>query len=185
MRAERSAIGFWLYLMTDCVLFAGLFSVYAILHINTYGGPGPKELFNAGNVIMQTMLLLASSYACGLAVLRVRSGERSKAIFWLCLTFILGASFLALEIKEFGDLLVGGNGFTRSGFLSAYFTLVGAHGLHILVGLIWIVVMTVQLILKGLTEHTARRLSLFSMFWHFLDVVWIFIFSTVYLMGVA
>lgn len=184
-RAERSTIGFWLYIMTDCVLFASLFAVYAILHVNTFGGPGPKELFHPGSVLAETLLLLASSYACGLSVLRARNGERFKAIFWLVLTFALGVGFLALELTEFGDLIATGNSFSRSGFLSAFFTLVGTHGAHITIGLIWIAVMVTQLFQKGLTPHTARRLTLFSLFWHFLDVVWIFIFSTVYLMGAA
>lgn len=184
-RAERSSIGFWLYLMTDCILFASLFAVYAILHVNTFGGPGPKELFHPGGVLAETLLLLASSYACGLAVLRARAGEKAKAIFWLVVCFALGVSFLTLEIGEFAELIAEGNSFTRSGFLSAFFTLVATHGMHITIGLIWIAVMVAQLMLKGLTPHTARRLTLFSLFWHFLDVVWIFIFSTVYLMGVA
>lgn len=184
-RAERANIGFWLYLMTDCILFASLFAVYAILHINTFGGAGPKELFHPGAVLAETLLLLGSSYACGLAVLRARTGERAKAIFWLIFTFALGAGFLALELSEFTQLIADGNSFTRSGFLSAFFTLVGTHGLHITIGLIWIGVMVAQLTRKGLTRNTARRLTLFSLFWHFLDVVWIFIFSTVYLMGVA
>lgn len=184
-RIERSSIGFWLYLMTDCVLFASLFAVYAILHLNTFGGPGPKELFHPSGVLAETLLLLASSYACGLAVLRARANERTKAMFWLGLTFVLGAGFLAMEISEFTQLIVEGNSFTRSGFLSSFFTLVATHGIHIAIGLMWIVVMITQLSIKGLTPNTTRRLTLFSLFWHFLDVVWIFIFSTVYLMGVA
>lgn len=184
-RAERSSIGFWLYLMTDCVVFACLFAVYAILHVNTFGGPGPKELFNPGAVLAQTVILLASSYACGIALLRARAGEKTKVIFWLGLTFALGTGFVAMELIEFTKLIAEGNSFTQSGFMSAFFTLVGVHGLHIIIGLIWIATMIAQIIIKGLTPHTARRLLLFSLYWHFLDVVWIFIFSTVYLMGVV
>ena len=184
-RSERTSIGFWLYLMTDCVLFGTLFAVYAILQANTFGGPGPKELFEPGAILAETMLLLTSSYACGLAVLRARAGDKVKAIFWLVVTFALGTGFVAMEISEFAHLIAEGNSYTRSGFLSAFFTLVGTHGAHITIGLIWIAVMIAQLLRRGLTPHTTRRLLLFSLFWHFLDVVWIFIFSTVYLMGVV
>lgn len=184
-RLQRNGIGFWLYLMTDCVLFASLFATYGVLHGNTFGGPGAGALFHLSQVFLETLILLASSYACGVAVLRARSGETVLTVFWLAVTFALGATFLGIEVHEFADLIASGNGPSRSGFLSSFFTLVATHGIHIAIGLIWILTMAGQIATKGLSEHVVRRLTLFGLFWHFLDVVWIFIFTAVYLLGVA
>ena len=175
--------GFWVYIMTDCVLFASLFATYAVLHGNTNGGPSGRELFSLPYILTETFLLLTSSFTCGLAMLAMHRGHIRKLATWLGVTFILGASFLAMELTEFHHLAVDGNSWHRSGFLSSYFTLVGTHGLHITVGLLWMLILVWQLRQRGLTSNSVRRLTLLSMFWHFLDIVWIFIFTIIYLLG--
>ena len=180
---EKTTLGFWVYIMTDCVLFASLFAVYAVLHGNTFGGPGGRELFKLPYVLIETMALLTSSFTCGLALLAAQQRDRSQVLMWLGITFLLGATFLGLELTEFRNLVVDGNSWRRSGFLSSYFTLVGAHGLHITFGLIWMAVVGWFTVKKGLTATVRKRLQLLSLFWHFLDVVWIFIFTIVYLFG--
>lgn len=180
---DKTSFGFWVYIMTDCVLFATLFATYAVLHNNTNGGEDAGELFSLPFVLTETMLLLTSSFTCGLAIIAMQRGQAKQVLLWLAATFVLGASFLGMEIYEFAHLAAEGNSWTRSAFLSAFFTLVGTHGLHILVGLLWITVLGVQVTRRGLRPATTRRLTIFSLFWHFLDVVWIFIFTMVYLMG--
>jgi cytochrome o ubiquinol oxidase subunit 3 len=181
----KATFGFWVYLMTDCVLFATLFATYAVLHKNTYGGPGGQELFDLPFVAIETLLLLTSSFTCGLAILATHSRKRRQVLTWLGITFLLGLAFLGMELWEFAHLAHEGNGWQRSGFLSAFFTLVGTHGLHILTGLLWIAVLMVHVAKRGFVGGTIRRLTIFSLFWHFLDIVWIFIFTLVYLMGAA
>lgn len=180
---SKTVFGFWVYLMTDCVLFAGLFATYAVLHNNTFGGPDGKELFSLPYVLAETMILLLSSYSCGLAILAVKRNAKKAALWLFFLTFCLGLAFLAMELIEFHKLIEEGNNWQRSGFLSSYFTLVGTHGLHITVGLIWIAVMIMKVSKMGLNEVNTKRLTLMSLFWHFLDVIWIFIFTIVYLLG--
>jgi cytochrome o ubiquinol oxidase subunit 3 len=180
---SRSLFGFWVYLMTDCVLFASLFATFAVLRNNTFGGPGGKELFSLPYVLTETLILLTSSFSCGLATLAARRGRKQQTLLWLGLTFLLGAAFLGMELTEFHHLAAEGNSWRRSGFLSAFFTLVGTHGLHITAGLTWMAVMMFKIARKGLYDANLRRLTMLSMFWHFLDVVWIFIFTVVYLMG--
>ena len=182
---STTKLGVWIYLMTDCVLFATLFATYAVLRGNTYGGPGGGELFDMPFVLAETLILLTSSFTSGLAMLAVHQKNVRQIVIWLIATFALGAAFLGLELSEFAKLAGEGHSWQASAFLSAFFTLVGTHGLHITAGLVWLSVMLWQLRRKGLTAHTSRQLGLFSMFWHFLDVVWIFIFTIVYLMGVA
>ena len=169
--------------MTDCVLFASLFATYAVLHNNTFGGPGGDELFSLPFVLVETLILLTSSFTAGLAVLALHGRKKAQVLGWLAVTFALGIAFLSLEISEFAQLVAEGNSWQRSGFLSAFFTLVATHGLHIATGLLWLIVVFVQTLRSGLTPSTAQRLTLFSLFWHFLDVVWIFIFTIVYMMG--
>ncbi len=181
---EKTVFGFWVYLMTDCVLFASLFATYAVLRNNVYGGSTGSTLFDLPMVLVETMILLASSFTCGLAYYWARRGNVNQAVIWNVITFLLGALFLAIEFREFHTLVAEGNSWQRSGFLTSFFTLVGTHGAHILVGLIWLAVMIRQIMSKGLTRHVMRRLTLFGMYWHFLDLVWIFIFTIVYLMGV-
>lgn len=180
---EKTVLGFWAYLMTDCVLFASLFAVYAVLHGNAFGGPNGHELFKLPYVLVETMALLTSSFTCGLAMIAAQKRDKSQVLFWLGVTFVLGLTFLGLELSEFHHMVLDGNSWRRSGFLSSYFTLVGTHGLHITFGLIWMAVTSVFISKRGLTEGTLKRLTLLSLFWHFLDIVWIFIFTIVYLFG--
>lgn len=182
---RKTTFGFWVYLMTDCVLFATLFATYAVLHNNTFGGPSGRDIFDMPFVLTETMILLTSSFTCGLGLLAAYRGNRSQVINWFAITFLLGLAFLGMEVYEFQHLYHEGYGWDRSGFLSAFFTLVGTHGLHITTGLIWIGVSIYQVSKFGLNELIVKRLAMLSLFWHFLDVVWIFIFTFVYLMGVS
>lgn len=176
--------GFWIYLMSDCILFACLFATYAVLVNGTAGGPAGKDIFELPFVFAETMLLLLSSITFGFGMLAMNKNKVSAVNTWLLVTFILGAGFIAMEIYEFHHLIVNDAGPDRSGFLSAFFTLVGTHGIHVTSGLIWIIVMMVLISKKGLTERNRTRLMCLSLFWHFLDVVWICVFTVVYLMGV-
>lgn len=180
---DKAIFGFWVYLMTDCILFATLFATYAILHKNTYGGEGAHELFSMPFVLGETLILLTSSFTCGLGLLAARRGDKNQVISWFIVTFLLGLTFLGMEIHEFANLFHEGNSWQRSGFLSAFFTLVGTHGLHITSGLIWMGVLLGQVLRLGVKPFLVRRLTLLSLFWHFLDIVWIFIFTIVYLSG--
>ncbi|HVX58499.1 MAG TPA: cytochrome o ubiquinol oxidase subunit III [Candidatus Saccharimonadales bacterium] len=182
---EKTLFGFWVYIMTDCVLFACLFATYAVLRANTFGGPGGQELFSLPFVLSETLILLSSSYSMGLAVLAARAKDKQMVMRWLAVTFVLGAMFLGLELHEFAKLAHEGNSWRRSGFLSAFFTLVGTHGLHITSGLIWMGVMMTRIRQAGLNKISVKRLSMLSLFWHFLDIIWIFIFTIVYLFGVV
>jgi cytochrome o ubiquinol oxidase subunit 3 len=179
----KTPFGFWVYLMTDCLLFASLFATYAVLHNNTVGGESSRELFSLPFVLTETLILLTSSFTCGLAILAAHRADKTKVLYWLAITAALGLAFLGMEVSEFHKLAIEGNSWHRSGFLSAFFTLVGTHGLHILTGLLWLSVLCWQLLKKGFAGNMVKRLTLFSMFWHFLDIIWIFIFTIVYLMG--
>ena len=181
--SSKTLLGFWVYLMTDCVLFASLFATYAVLQNNTYGGPSGKQIFDLPNIFIETLLLLTSSFTTGLVMLAVKKRNKNMVLFWLTITGIFGAFFLNLEITEFRIMVLAGNSWRSSAFLSSFFTLVGTHGLHILAGLLWAGVLAFQLIAKGLSQNLSRRLHLFSLFWHFLDIIWIFIFTIVYLRG--
>ncbi|GGG59627.1 cytochrome o ubiquinol oxidase subunit III [Paenibacillus radicis (ex Gao et al. 2016)] len=177
--------GFWIYLMTDVLIFGTFFAAYIVLRGNTNGGPGPAELFELNGIIVSTFLLLASSYTCGLAVLAMNKGKKRALMGWLAFTAILGAAFIGLEITEFTHLVQEGATMGTSAFLSAFYTLVGTHGLHVCIGLIWMVAVILQLASKGITPVMKRKVQTISLFWHFLDVVWIFVFTVVYLMGVS
>jgi len=182
---SKTILGFWIYLMTDCLLFATFFATYAVLKNETFGGPSSRDLFSLQTTFAETMILLFSSVACGFAMLASLKKNGSKQVLmWLGVTFLLGASFLAIELNEFSQLIHEGNSWTRSAFLTSFFSLVGTHGLHISVGLLWIIVVMAQVAYQGINVITFRRLIVFSMFWHFLDLIWIFIFTFVYLMGV-
>ena len=181
---EQRAFGFWLYLMSDAIIFALLFATYAVMVANTAGGPAGKTLFSLPNAFAETLLLLFSSLTFGLATLAAKSTKRAGVLAWLLVTFVLGLGFVGLEIREFSGLVQAGAGPDRSGFLSAFFTLVGTHGLHVTFGLIWILIMTSQVVIKGLSVPVTSRLFRLGLFWHFLDIVWIGIFSFVYLPGV-
>lgn len=181
---NKTVFGFWVYLMTDLVLFGSLFATFAILRNNTAGGPGSAELFSLPFVLLETMLLLTSSFSAGLGQLAARRGNVRQVIVWFSLTFVLGAAFLGLEMYEFSHLIAEGHSWAQSGFLSAFFTLVGTHGAHIACGLLWMLVLIIRTAQRGITPSNLKRLSLLSLFWHMLDVVWIFIFTIVYLLGV-
>jgi cytochrome o ubiquinol oxidase subunit 3 len=180
----NQAFGFWIYLMTDLVLFGALFATYAVLGRSYAGGPTGKDLFDLYYTFGETILLLFSSAACGLAMLALHDGRRNWVLTWVPVTFLLGLGFVGMEINEFHGMVAAGNGPDRSAFLSAFFTLVGTHGTHVTFGLIWMTVLMVQVVTKGLTPPVQSRLMRWSMFWHFLDIVWIGIFTFVYLMGV-
>ncbi len=181
---SKTYMGFWIYLMSDCLIFATLFATYAVLKNSTFGGPTSKDIFELSTAFTETMILLASSVTCGFAVLASLKNKWKSVLVWLGLTFLLGASFLAIELHEFYGLISEGNSWQRSAFLSGFFALVGTHGLHVTFGLLWLIVMAAQIFYQKINKDTFRRLVLFSLFWHFLDLVWIFIFTFVYLMGV-
>lgn len=181
--SEKVGLGFWLYLMTDCILFASLFATYLVLRGNTANGPTPSEIFSLPYVLVETLLLLTSSFIAGLALLALQRGKRQLTLILLVITGILGASFLVMELTEFRHLVLDGHSWSQSAFLSSYFTLVGTHGLHITAGLIWLAVLIGLIYKRRTSASNIRRLTLFSLFWHFLDIVWIFIFSVVYLLG--
>lgn len=180
---SRKTLGFWVYLMTDCVLFATLFATFAVLRTATAGGPAGSDIFDLDFVLIETMILLTSSFTVGLAMLAAERGYRYQSLIWLVVTFALGATFLGMELWEFNHLIAEGHGWQQSAFLSSYFVLVGTHGIHIAIGLLWMAVMILRLIQRNFKETDVRRLSLLSLFWHFLDIIWIFIFSFVYLIG--
>jgi len=178
---SRTYFGFWTYLMTDCVLFATLFATYAVLHNNTYGGPSGRELFSLPFALTESLILLTSSFTCGLSMLGAHRNEKSKVIGWFAVTFLLGICFLAMEWHEFAKLVREGNSWRSNAFLSSYFTLVGTHGLHVAIGLLWMVILLIPVMRRGLRPVSIKRLTCLRLFWHFLDVVWIFIFTFVYL----
>ena len=191
---STTTFGFWAYLMTDLVLFASLFATYAVLHANTFGGPSGKDIFSANFVLLETLILLTSSFTMGLSMLAVHNYRaeqvsdqkkaKARVLRGMFVTALLGIAFVSLEFSEFARLVVSGSGPQTSAFLSSYFTLVGTHGLHIVVGLIWMIVLMAAIMKRGLTESNSRKLLLLSTFWHFLDLVWIFIFTIVYLLGI-
>jgi cytochrome o ubiquinol oxidase subunit 3 len=183
--AGKTPLGFWIYLMSDCVLFASIFAGFVVLRDNLNGGPAGRELFDLSFVAVETALLLVSSLTYGMAMIAANAGNLRTVFVWLALTFLCGVGFVSMEVHEFSKLIAEGAGPDRSGFLSAFFTLVGTHGLHVTSGLVWMGVMFVQLALRGLTAVNRTRLLLLSLFWHFLDIVWIGVFSIVYLMGAA
>lgn len=180
-----TVFGFWLYLMTDCIIFASLFAVFAVMSHEFAGGPTGKELFELPGVALETALLLISSITYGFAMLGAYNRNKSATVGWLVLTFLLGAGFIALEMREFAHLIADGAGPDRSAFLSSFFTLVGTHGLHVSLGLIWMAVLIFQVMGKGgLSDKMITRLACLSLFWHFLDVIWICVFTFVYLVSV-
>jgi cytochrome o ubiquinol oxidase subunit 3 len=182
---SKSILGFWIYLMTDCVLFASLFATFIVLRNNTFDGPGGNEIFSMPYVFAETVILLTSSFTAGLAMLALHAKDNSKLLIWLSVTFVLGLAFLGMELNEFSNLYNEGNSWRRSGFLTAFFTLVGTHGLHITSGLIWLAVLMAKIYKHGIKGPMVKRLTMFSLFWHFLDIVWIFIFTIVFLMGAS
>lgn len=180
---DKTVFGFWVFLMSDFILFATLFATYAVLHNNTFGGPSAAELFSLPFTLTQTLILLTASFASAPALIAAHRHEKNKVVLWLTLIFLLGISFMVMEGAEFMRLVHQGNTWQRSAFLSAFFNLVGTHGIHVIIGLLWIAVLLVQIFRRGLTPVFLKRLTCLRLFWHFLNIIWIFIFTFVYLMG--
>lgn len=180
---QMTVFGFWLYLMTDCILFASIFATYAVLSGNFAGGPSGHDIFELNYVLGETALLLFSSITFGFAMLQMYKGNKGGVLAWLAVTWLLGAGFIGMEVNEFHLLISEGFGPSRSGFLSGFFALVGTHGLHVTAGLIWMAILMYQINKDGITSTHKTRMSCLSLFWHFLDLVWICVFTFVYLMG--
>lgn len=182
---EKVSLGFWIYLMTDLAIFTTLFATFAVLRSSTAGGVDGKEITDLPYVLTETIILLVSSFTAGLGMIAARAGNKKNTLMLLGLTFALGLSFIGMELNEFSNLVAEGNSWRESAFLSGFFTLVATHGLHITVGLIWLAFMMSQIYVKGFKKPVLKRLGMFSLFWHFLDIVWIFIFTVVYLLGAS
>jgi cytochrome o ubiquinol oxidase subunit III len=178
---DEKAYGFWIYLMSDAIIFALLFATYVVMVRDTAGGPSGHDLFRLPHTFEETILLLASSTTFGFASVAIASARRWRTLAWLGITFVLGLGFVVMEISEFHRMIEAGAGPSRSGFLSAFFTLVATHGAHVTVGLVWIVLLGCEVALRGLTPYAASRLLRLGLFWHFLDIIWIGIFSVIYL----
>lgn len=178
---DRVMFGFWIYLMTDLLMFAVLFAVYAVLHNNTLGGETDRELFSLPLALTETLILLTSSFTSGIAMISARRRQQAQTLLWFGITFTLGVAFLSLEMKEFAELIHEGYTWQTNAFLSSFFVLVGTHGLHIFSGLLWMLITLIYVVKRGLNSALVRKLALLSLFWHFLDIVWIFIFTVVYL----
>jgi cytochrome o ubiquinol oxidase subunit 3 len=177
--------GFWIFILSDMVMFSALFATYAVLLGQTAGGPGGRELFDLRNVAIETGFLLASSFSCGLASIAVDIRRPARFQLAMALTCALGLGFLFLEVREFAGLVARDAGPTRSAFLSAFFTLVGCHGLHVCAGILWLLTMMAQVFAKGFRADIQRRILCFALFWHALDIIWIAVFTVVYLIGSA
>lgn len=177
--------GFWIFLLSDFVMFSGFFAAYAVLRTATAGGPAGAELFDLNTTAIETGCLLASSFTCGLASLAADARRQSWMHLALAVTFVFGAAFVVLEAHEFAGLVARGAGPSRSAFLSAFFTLVGCHGLHVSAGLLWLLTMMAQVFAKGFRADILRRFMCFALFWHALDIIWVAIFTVVYLLGAA
>lgn len=180
---EIKVFGFWIYILNDCILFASIFATYAVLQGNTAGGPSARDIFDLQFVLVETFFLLVSSVTYGFAILCMHKHKVAQLQFWLFITLLCGLGFIAMELWEFNHLIHQGFGPQRSGFLSAFFGLVGTHGVHVTFGIIWLILMMFQISQDGISETNQTRLMCLSLFWHFLDVVWICVFSVVYLLG--
>lgn len=180
---DSHVFGFWVYIMTDIVIFGALFAAFIVLRHNTANGPTDRELFNMPSVLAETSLLLTSTFTCSLGMIQVHKKHKTSAILWFLVTFILGCGFLGLELMEFSEFVAEGAGPTTSAALSAFFTLVGTHGFHIFWGLLWMVVMMFRIGFRPLSHSSISRIFRMALFWHFLDFVWIFIFTIVYGLG--
>ncbi|MBM6616554.1 cytochrome aa3 quinol oxidase subunit III [Bacillus suaedaesalsae] len=184
-QSRMNILGFWIFLGAEIVLFASLFGVYSVLSGRTAGGPGLQDIIMVEGVMIQTVLLLISSFTCGIAIYEMRRNNVKGLVTWLIITLLLGAGFLYMEISEFIHYVHLGATMQTSAFLSSFFTLLGTHGLHVTFGIVWATMLIIQLVKRGLTPVTARKVFIIGLYWHFLDVVWIFIFTFVYLKGVV
>ena len=180
---ERFTFGFWIYLLTDVLLFGAFFLTYSVLQKATYNTPGPAEIFSLPFVAVETAILLTSSFTFGLVMYSLQNKSKTQALLWMSVTFLLGASFIGMEYYEFTHLIHNGHGPQANAFLSSFFGLVGLHGVHVSLGLVWLGLMIYTLMTRGITPMVARKIACLSLFWHFLDVIWIFVFTFVYLMG--
>ena len=183
--AELNTFGFWIYLMSDLVIFSVLFATFVVLGKNYAGGPGPKELFHLPYLFIETMFLLLSSVTFGFSMVAMHEHNKKAVITGLIITGLLGLGFIGMELYEFYELITAGHGPDKSGFLSAFFTLVATHGEHVSFGLLWLIVMIIQLVKQGLSDGVRSRLVRLSLFWHFLDIVWVGVFTFIYLMGMV
>jgi cytochrome o ubiquinol oxidase subunit III len=181
---SRTIFGFWLYLMSDFILFGTLFATYAVLSYQAFGGTTAKDIFNIHYTLTQTLVFLFASLTAGLGGAYAHRKERELTLAFFGITFVLGIVFMAMMMKEFSYLVASGNGWDKSAFLSGYFTVVGTHGVHVLFGLLWILVLLVPVWKEGVSKVSIRRLTCLRMFWQFLNIIWVLIFSFVYLMGV-
>ena len=182
---SKTTLGFWIYLMSDCILFAAVFASFAVLRGRVADGPSGRDIFDLPYVAIETGCLLVSSFTYGMAMIAMGKNQKNAVLAWLGVTLVLGMSFMGLELHEFGELIGKGFGPNRSAFLSSFFTLVGTHGLHVTTGMVWMVVLMAHIMRRGLTAANQVRLMCLSLFWHFLDIVWIGVFTIVYLMGAA
>lgn len=181
---SKTVFGFWLYIISDFMLFATLFATYAVLRNSTFGGPASRDLFHLPITLFQTLVLLCSSFTIGLTGASAHRRNKSYTIAFAGITLLLGVIFIWMECIELSRLMVAGNSWQKSAFLSAFFTLIGTHGIHLLFGMLWIIVLIVPVVLSGVTPVSIKRITCLRMFWQFLNVIWIFIFTIVYLMGV-
>ncbi|HYK73218.1 MAG TPA: cytochrome aa3 quinol oxidase subunit III [Pseudoneobacillus sp.] len=184
-QSRLNILGFWIFLGAEVILFATLFSVYGVLGNRHAGGPTQQDLFVFKDAMIMTLILLTSSFTCGLAIFEMRRHNKKGLLAWLVVTLLLGASFLFLEINEFTHYVHEGATMQTSAFLSSFFVLVGTHGLHVTMGIGWAILIIIQLLTRGLTPVTARKTFIIGLYWHFLDVVWIFVFTFVYLAGMV
>ncbi|MCX6990898.1 MAG: cytochrome c oxidase subunit 3 [Chlamydiae bacterium] len=180
---SKTVFGFWVYLVTDFVLFGTFFATFAVLHNNTYGGPGAAQLFKLPFALIQTLLLLTAAFLSGLGGAAAHRKNKGATIAFFALTMVLGIIFMGMELNEFSRLIKAGHGWEKSAFLSIFFTLVGTHGLHVLFAILWVIALLIPVIKDGITAESLRRLTCLRMFWQFLNIVWVFIFTFVYFMG--
>lgn len=180
---DTKVFGFWVYLMTDLVIFAVLFAAFSVLRNSTFGGPSGRDLFELSSALTETLILLTSSFTCALGLYSVHRRQKNWVMFWFIITFLLGVAFLTLEFQEFHKFIQEGASWQRSAFLSSFFALVGTHGLHIFIGLLWMFIALWQTAFRGLAASNVSKLMRLAFFWHFLDLVWVFIFTVVYGMG--
>lgn len=180
---SKTIFGFWVYLLTDLVLFGTFFATFLVLRHSTFGGPGPKELFQLDFGLMQTIILLTASFTSGLAGAATHRKNTSATVMLFGITFLLGAIFLSMEMTDLSRLIASGNGWQRSAFLSAFFTLVGTHAIHVVFALLWVIVLLIPVIKEGIDSVSIRRLTCLRIFWQFLNIIWLFIFTLVYFMG--
>jgi cytochrome o ubiquinol oxidase subunit 3 len=183
LTSDVKVFGFWMYLMTDLVIFAALFASYIVLRKGIFGGPSAREIFDMSEALKETLILLVSSFTCAMGMLAIHKKAKKAALLWFAITFVLGIAFLVIEISEFSKFIKEGHGPSHSAFLSSFFALVGTHGMHITIGLIWMGIEMLRILNRSLSEQNVSRIFRMVIFWHFLDFVWIFIFTTVYGMG--